>query len=44
MNSIGWEIRPVGWLLIVLLVGLIIEIVINKGPYDESNQAQEKGR
>lgn len=30
MNPVGWEIRPLGWLLLLVLVGLLVYLVYKR--------------
>jgi len=29
MESIGWEIRPAGWILLIIVLGWLIYYVVN---------------
>ena len=29
MESMGWEIRPVGWILLIVLLGILTYYVVN---------------
>lgn len=30
MENIGWEIRPAGWILLFIVLGLLIYYVVNR--------------
>lgn len=42
MKDIGWKVRPMGWVVIILVIGLIIHFVIKKKHRSEPNQNKEK--
>jgi hypothetical protein len=35
MKNVGWEIRPLGWLVIALLVGFVIYLLIKMNQRDK---------
>jgi tryptophan-rich sensory protein len=38
MNKIGWEIRPIGWVILVVLIGFAIYLV------HKQSETSNKGR
>jgi hypothetical protein len=30
MENIGWEIRPVGWIVLIIILGLLIYYLANR--------------
>ena len=38
MENIGWEIRPVGWILLFIVLGLLVYYLTNRlqGPLDKN--------
>lgn len=32
MENIGWEIRPAGWILLFILVGILIYYIVSRTP------------
>jgi hypothetical protein len=42
MKNVGWEIRPIGWVVIISAIGLIIYFVIKKKNSSEPNQLNWK--
>jgi hypothetical protein len=38
MENIGWEIRPVGWILLFIVLGLLAYYLANRlqGPLDKN--------
>jgi hypothetical protein len=32
MENIGWEIRPVGWILLIVVLAVLILYVVNRLP------------
>jgi hypothetical protein len=38
MKNVGWETRPLGWSLIILVIGLILYFVFKKMPQNEEKK------
>jgi hypothetical protein len=39
MENIGWEIRPAGWILLIIVLGLLIYYLVNRlQPPSNTNQ------
>ena len=39
MNT-GWEVRPLGWLLLVLLIGVVLYYMLIKRPHSSQDDPQ----
>ncbi len=41
MKNVGWEIRPIGWLVIISLIAIVVYLFIKK--WHDSDLNQSKG-